>query len=57
MFRAVCLASGAQVILKRYTKAKMDSKAETKMQREVRPGLVPSAALARSSRFGAGVLA
>lgn len=36
MFKGVCLASGAPVILKRYSKAKMDGKADHKMRREVR---------------------
>lgn len=38
MFRGVCLASGAPVILKRYSKAKMDGKADHKMRREVCKG-------------------
>lgn len=35
VFRGVCLASGAPVILKRYSKTKMDGKADHKMRREV----------------------
>ena len=35
VFKGVCLASGAPVILKRYSKAKMDGKADHKMRREV----------------------
>ncbi len=36
VFRAVCLAGGAQVVLKRYSKQRMDAMAEHKMRREVR---------------------
>lgn len=50
MFRSVCLASGAQVILKRYSKRKMDDKAVSKMRREVRRG--PLEGLARPGGWG-----